>query len=74
MAKVGMVCPFSGRACVECPSYRGRHYLLCYCEKYRGYIKSQKKRAKKSEKNGKFEMPVLVPTCAFDPFVVERDQ
>jgi hypothetical protein len=34
-----MICPFSEKACKECGAYRGRHYFLCYCEKYRGYVK-----------------------------------
>ena len=38
MAKIAMVCPFNRRLCDECPLYRGRHYYLCFCEKYRGYI------------------------------------
>jgi len=38
MAKIDMVCPFTQRLCDECPLYRGRHYYLCFCEKYRGYI------------------------------------
>ena len=38
MAKIDMVCPFSHRLCDECPLYRGRHYYLCFCKKYRGYI------------------------------------
>ena len=39
MAKTPMLCPFSERLCEECETYRGRHYYLCMCEKYRGYIK-----------------------------------
>jgi len=38
MAKINMVCPFSKKLCHECPIYRGRHYFLCFCEEYRGYI------------------------------------
>jgi len=38
MAKIDMLCPFNRRLCDECPLYRGRHYYLCFCEKYRGYI------------------------------------
>jgi hypothetical protein len=38
MAKIDMVCPFSNRLCSECPLYRGRHYYLSLCQKYRGYI------------------------------------
>jgi hypothetical protein len=38
MAKIEMVCPFTQRLCDECPLYRGRHYFLCFCKNYRGYI------------------------------------
>jgi hypothetical protein len=38
MAKIEMLCPFSQRLCDECPLYRGRHYFLCFCKDYRGYI------------------------------------
>jgi len=46
MAKIAMVCPFSQRLCDECPLYRGRHYYLCFCEKYRGYIGQSKEDTK----------------------------
>jgi hypothetical protein len=39
MAKSPVRCPFNGRLCIECTLYRGRHYYLCNCEHYRGYIK-----------------------------------
>jgi len=38
MAKINMICPFSGKLCRECPQFRGRHYYLCFYTKYRGYI------------------------------------
>ena len=38
MAKTNMLCPFNYRLCEECPLYRGRHYYLSLCKKYRGYI------------------------------------
>jgi hypothetical protein len=38
MAKQKMMCPFSGKPCKECPIYRGRHYYLCFAEKYRGHM------------------------------------
>jgi len=46
MAKINMLCPFSHRLCDECPLYRGRHYYLCFCKKYRGYIGESKENAK----------------------------
>ncbi len=58
MAKTGMICPFSGRLCEDCASYRGRHYFLCFCEAYRGYMKTADKK-RKAKPNGKFEMPVI---------------
>jgi hypothetical protein len=39
MAKSPVRCPFNGKLCIECHLYRGRHYYLCNCEHYRGYIK-----------------------------------
>jgi hypothetical protein len=72
MAKEIMICPFSGTMCKECPVYRGRHYLLCYCEKYRGCLPAALKNLPMSKKspNGKFTMPSL-PTMAKDPFINE---
>ena len=43
MAKLPVRCPFNGRLCIECTLYRGRHYYLCNCENYRGYIKPNNK-------------------------------
>ena len=39
MAKTPVRCPFNDKLCIECTLYRGRHYYLCNCEHYRGYIK-----------------------------------
>ena len=38
MAKTSMICPFSRKLCIECELYRGKHYFLCYCAKYRGNL------------------------------------
>lgn len=35
MAKEEMLCPFTGQLCRECALYRGRHYYLCFSQKYR---------------------------------------
>lgn len=43
MAKEKMLCPFSKKLCRECPLYRGRHYYLCYCREYRGYLEDAEK-------------------------------
>lgn len=65
MAKIKMLCPFSKDLCRECPQYRGRHYYLCFYEKYRGYLgKSQDERGLKSWSKGikkYFEMPSHLP-------------
>ena len=70
MAKVTMKCPFSGVVCKDCPVYRGRHYYLCFCEKYRGSLPGAGKNmpmAKSS--NGKWEIPPEVKRVkVFDPF------
>jgi len=70
MAKVEMICPFSGAICKDCPVYRGRHYLLCFCEKYRGCLPEALKDLPMSKTgyNGKFEMPSL-PTLTRDPYI-----
>ncbi|MBA7602623.1 hypothetical protein ES703_09719 [subsurface metagenome] len=70
MAKVRMICPFSGAVCKDCPVYRGRHYLLCFCEKYRGCLPEAIKNMpmSKTGSNGKFTMPSL-PTIAKDPYI-----
>lgn len=44
MAKEKMLCPFSDKACRECPLYRGRHYYLCYCSDYRGLLEDPENR------------------------------
>jgi hypothetical protein len=70
MAKARMMCPFSGELCRECALYRGRHYYLCYCEKYRGHLAESGKMPPplKTGSNGKFEMPPL-PIKAKDPYI-----
>jgi hypothetical protein len=42
MAKTNMLCPFSNKLCIDCETYRGRHYYLSLCEKYRGYLGTTK--------------------------------
>jgi hypothetical protein len=29
-------CPFSGKACINCALYRGRHFNICFQDHYRG--------------------------------------
>ena len=65
MAKTKMLCPFSKELCRECPQYRGRHYYLCYCTKYRGYlgdrVNESGKKTGNSRVDPKFETPPLLP-------------
>ena len=46
MAKLSMICPFSHKLCKDCALYRGRHYYLCFCKEYRGYIGESKENTK----------------------------
>jgi hypothetical protein len=36
IAKDNMRCPISGKACITCAIYRGRHFNLCFNDHYRG--------------------------------------
>jgi hypothetical protein len=69
-----MICPFSGATCKNCAIYIGRHYYLCYCTNYRGYV-GQGRAANKAlihrdfnpnTKKG-FKIPKM-KTRIFDPF------
>jgi hypothetical protein len=33
---MNMKCPVSGKACINCALYRGRHYNICFQDHYRG--------------------------------------
>jgi len=61
MAKIKMLCPFSGELCRECPQYRGRHYYLCFSNKYRGHLAGAEKQKGTDDRSGasghKFEIP-----------------
>jgi hypothetical protein len=72
MAKAKMLCPFSGELCKDCPLYRGRHYYLCFNEKYRGcLIKGEKAPpAPRRNSDSKFEIPPL-PMRGKDPYINE---
>lgn len=76
MAKAEMMCPFSGKPCKECPIYRGRHYYLCFSERYRGHVKGVEEdnntRASLEfmlAKGEQFKVPAKTPS-AIDPFTV----
>jgi hypothetical protein len=80
MAKERMICPFSNRLCEECALYRGKHYYLCFCQKYRGYLGGSRESAQKeslpvpgARSNGKFEIPSIIRIRAIDPFVTDRE-
>jgi len=75
-----MICPFSSRVCEECALYRGRHYYLCFCQEYRGYLGNHGARPKGNSlfvpgagSNGAFEIPSIIRTSAFDPFVTDHE-
>ena len=75
-----MICPFSNRLCEECALYRGRHYYLCFCQEYRGYLGNPGASAKGdslfvpgARSNGTFEIPSIIPTSAIDPFVTDHE-
>ena len=38
MAMTKMICAFSDNLCKDCALYRGRHYFLCFYDKYRGHL------------------------------------
>jgi len=72
MAKTNMLCPFSGELCKDCPAYRGRHFYLCFCQKYRGCLNKTGKIPPmlRRDYNGEFEMPKKIPlTKAKDPYI-----
>jgi len=80
VAKTEMVCPFSNKACEECALYRGRHYYLCFCTKYRGHLGKPGEITKVNlpflpgaRTNWKFEMPSKIPTSAIDPFDTDHE-
>jgi len=72
MAKTKMLCPFSGELCRDCPVYRGRHYYLCFCSKYRGCLTKPGKTppALRTGSNGTFEMPTIKLRSPLDPFTI----
>jgi hypothetical protein len=75
MAKAKMLCPFSGMLCKDCPLYRGRHYYLCFNEKYRGCLVKGEKAPPTSRRgsNSEFEIPPEVQALnALDPFKFDQ--
>jgi hypothetical protein len=74
LAKVKMICPFSGKLCKECSLYRGRHYLLCFDDRYRGYMKEFAHGHNRDTDNNKdkisdiFQLSALTDSKSLDPF------
>ena len=72
MAKTAMLCPFMDEPCKECAYYRGRHYYLCFCEEYRGYIAGPHQNGRSPSTvatfHKEFEIPLRIPASPFDPF------
>jgi hypothetical protein len=59
MAKTSMLCPFNYRLCKECPLYRGRHYYLGLCKKYRGYLGEPEDNTKSGTNHQSFDFQAL---------------
>jgi len=79
MAKTKMICPFSRNLCVECGHYRGRHYYLCFCKTYRGYLGEAQgihESGKGMRGQNKFDMPPVIPRSSswliLDDIMMER--
>ena len=77
MSKTRMMCPFSGKLCAECSLYRGRHYFLCFYEKYRGHLGEGDSagalitsHALSLKSTVTFEIPLVKPRSAIDPFTI----
>ena len=80
MSKAKMVCPFSGKMCIECGIFRGRHAGFCYVTTYRGYGPEGQvlKKPEKKRSNGTtFDFPEVPfdpnrPTNLEDCIIVEE--
>lgn len=68
MAKTKMLCPFTKELCRECAQYRGRHYYLCFCTKYRGCIGDTGEQAERETEvrrdKEKFDLPSQLPSSS----------
>jgi hypothetical protein len=60
--------------------YRGRHYYLCFNQKYRGYLGGSGKLAREdlvsalgARSDGEFDIPPMIRTSATDPFVINHE-
>ncbi len=59
MAKTDMLCPFTQRLCTECALYRGRHFYLGTCQRYRGYIGKPKANTKSGTRHHSGDLPIV---------------
>ena len=66
MAKAKMVCPFSGKMCIECGIFRGRHAGFCYVTTYRGYM-ADGQVLKKPERKQNVDIEFELPDIPHDP-------
>ena len=71
MAKTKMICPFSDNLCNECAYYRGRHYYLCFCKQYGGYIEEPE--AKTNTGAGKFPVNIKTVDRLVEPWTAGRN-
>ncbi|HVN25834.1 MAG TPA: hypothetical protein VMT71_17840 [Syntrophorhabdales bacterium] len=66
MATAKMVCPFSGKMCVQCGIFRGRHAGFCYVSSYRGFVQEGQV-LKRPESMRASETKFDFPDLPFDP-------
>ncbi|MGD0232997.1 MAG: hypothetical protein ABSC55_00500 [Syntrophorhabdales bacterium] len=66
MAKAKMVCPFSGKLCIQCGIFRGRHAGFCYVTTYRGHMQEGQV-LKKPETTRNSDTKFDLPEIPFDP-------
>jgi hypothetical protein len=66
MSKAKMVCPFSGKMCIECGIFRGRHAGFCYVTTYRGCT-LEGQVLKKPERTRTNDATFDLPEIPFDP-------
>ena len=62
-----MLCPFSGKLCIQCGIFRGRHAGFCYVTSYRGNEVQEGQVLKKPEPSNGGEFRFEIPDLPFDP-------
>ncbi len=68
MAKMKMLCPFTGKECRECAVYRGRHYYFCFRGKSKAEIGGLVKPI--ARPTVRFEIPHVSTAGILDPFAL----